>query len=57
MSNPREWYKHVNKIIGNKNHNDNFTNIPDLAFKPISDQNKLLNNYFAKICNIFPPLN
>ena len=57
MSNPREWYKHVNKIIGNKKHDDNFTNIPDLAFKPISDQIKIVNNHFAKICNKFPPLN
>ena len=28
MSNPREWYKHIHKIIGNKRNNLIFTNIP-----------------------------
>ena len=56
-SNPREWYKHINKIMGNKNRKLNFTNIPDLAFKPIDDQIKIINDHFANICRKYPPLN
>ena len=37
MTNPREWFKHINKIIGNKTNKNPFINIPDLAFKPISE--------------------
>ena len=56
-SNPREWYKHINKIMRNKNKKLNFTNIPDLAFKPIDDQIKIINDHFANICRKYPPLN
>ena len=56
MSNPREGFKHVNKIIGNKKHNNNFTNIPDLAYKPIGDQVEIVNKHFSLICNKYPPL-
>ena len=57
MSNPREWYKHINKIIGNKRNNLIFTNVPDVAYKPIGEQIKIVNNHFANICNKYPPLN
>ena len=57
MSNPREWYKHINKIIGNKKHNLNFTNIPEVAYKTIAEQIKIVNKHFANICNMYPPLN
>ena len=50
MSNPREWYRHINKIMGNKNKKLNFTNIPELAFKAIDDQIKIVNEHFANIC-------
>ena len=56
MSNPRDWYKHVNKIIGNKNLGNNFTNIPELGYKPIGEQIYIINNYFQEICNKHPPL-
>ena len=56
MSNPREWYRHINKIIGNKNKQLNFSNIPELAFKTIDDQLKIINEHFAKICRKYPPL-
>ena len=56
MSNPREWYKHINKIIGNKRNNLIFTNIQEVAYKPISEQIKIVNNHFANICNMYPPL-
>ena len=55
MSNPRDWYKHVNKIIGNKNLGNNFTNIPELGYKPIGEQIYIINNYFQEICNKHPP--
>ena len=57
MSNPREWYRHINKIMGNKNKKLNFTNIPELAFKAIDDQIKIVNEHFANICKKYPPLN
>ena len=57
MSNPREWYKHVNKIIGCKNAKNNFVNIPDLAYKSIDDQIEVINKHFANICSKFPPIN
>ena len=56
MSNPREWYRHINKIMGNKNKRLNFTNIPELAFKPIDDQIEIVNKHFANICKKYPPL-
>ena len=43
--------------MGNKNKKLNFTNIPDLAFKPIDDQIKIINDHFANICRKYPPLN
>ena len=43
--------------MGNKNRKLNFTNIPDLAFKPIDDQIKIINDHFANICRKYPPLN
>ena len=57
MSNPREWYNHVNKIMGNKKPTLNFTNIPELASKNSNDQRKIVNEYFAEICNKYPPIN
>ena len=56
-SNPREWYRHINKIMGNKNKNLNFANIPELASKAIDVQIKIVNDHFAKICKLYPPLN
>ena len=56
MSNPREWYSHINKIIGNKNRKLNFTNIPELAYKTVEEQIKIVNTFFANICNKYPPL-
>ena len=56
-SNPKEWYKHINKIIGNKKHSLNFTNIPEVAYKAIGEQIKIVNKHFANICNKYPPLN
>ena len=55
-SNPREWYRHINKIMGKKNKSLNFTNIPELAFKPIATQIKIVNDHFANICKKYPPL-
>ena len=56
-SSTKEWFKHVNKIIGNKNNNINLSNIPDLADKPILEQVRLVNAHFANICKKYPPLN
>ena len=52
----REWYKHLNKMIGNKKHNLNFTNIPELAYKAINEQIEIVNNHFGSICKKYPPL-
>ena len=54
MSNPREWYRHINKIMGNKNKKLNFTNIPELAFETIDDQIRIVNDHFANICKKIP---
>ena len=56
-SNPREWYRHDNKLMGNKNKKLNFANIPELAFRPIEVQIKIVNDHFAKICRKYPPIN
>ena len=56
MSNSREWYKHINKIIGNKKNKLNLVNIPDLINKPVNEQIDIVNNHFAKICTNYPPL-
>ena len=56
MSNPREWYRYINKIIGNKKHNLNFTNIPELAYKTVEEQIEIVNTHFANICKKYPPL-
>ena len=56
MSNPREWYKHINKIIGNKKHRLNLTNIPELADKTVDEQVSIINNHFGNICKKYPPL-
>ena len=57
MSNPKEWYKHINTIIGNKRHNLNLINIPEVAFRPISEQITIINSHFANICKMYPHLN
>ena len=56
MSNPREWYRYINKILGNKNPKLNFINIPELAYKTAEEQMKIVNAYFASICRKYPPL-
>ena len=56
-SNPREQYRHINKIMGNKSKKSNFANIPELAFKDIDVQIKIVNDHFANICKKYPPLN
>ena len=56
MSNSREWYRHINRIIGNKIKKLNLINIPNLENKPINEQITIINNHFAKICTKFPPL-
>ena len=56
LSNSREWYSHINKIIGNKKNKVNFINISDIASKPINEQIKIVNSHFAKICTKYPPL-
>ena len=48
--NPRDWYKHVNKIIGNKKHSLNLTNIPELSCKTVNEQVAIINNHFGNIC-------
>ena len=57
MTNPREWFKHISKIIGNKNNTNTFINIPELAFKPVSEQIEIINNHFATTCKKYSPLN
>ena len=57
MSNPKEWYNHINKLMGNKNQMLNFTNIPELANKCYDDQLKIVNEHFARICKMYPPIN
>ena len=54
--NPREWYKHIYKIIGNKKQNLNIINIPDLENKTIDEQTKIVNDHFSNICKKYPPL-
>ena len=56
-TNPREWYRHINTIIGNKKYNLNVINIPELAYKNVEEQIKIVNDHFANICNKYPPLN
>ena len=56
-SNPKEWYRHINNMIGNKNNNINLTNIPDLAGKPIEEQVNIVNAHFANICRKYHILN
>ena len=53
--NPRDWYKHVNKIIGNKKHSLNLTNIPELSCKTVDEQVAIINNHFGNICKKYPP--
>ena len=55
-SNPREWYKHINKIIGNKRFDLNLINIPEVANKPVTEQIRIINDHFSKICTKYPPL-
>ena len=57
VSSPKEWYRHINNIIGNKKNSVNFTNIPELANKSSEEQVTIVNNHFAKICTKYPPLN
>ena len=56
MSNPREWYRYINRIIGNNNLNLNFINIPELAYKTVKEQMKTVDTYFANICRKYPSL-
>ena len=56
MSNSKEWYKHVSHIIGNKKRNLTLINIPEVAYKPIGEQISIINEHFAKICKLYPPL-
>ena len=56
-SNPHEWYRHINKIMGNKSKNLNFANIPELASKAIDVQIKIVNDHFANIFKLYPALN
>ena len=56
-TNPKEWYKHINNIIDNgKNSKINLTNIPELSDKTPTEQNIIINEYFAKICGKYPEL-
>ena len=55
--NPRDWYRHIYKIIGNKKYNLNIINIPDLTNKTVEEQTKIVNNHFSNICKKYPPLN
>ena len=55
-SNPREWYKHINKIIGNKRFDLNLINIPEVANKPVNEQIRNINDHFSKRCKKYPPL-
>ena len=57
MLNPREWYKHINTIIGNKRHNLTLINIPEVAYKPINEQIMIINSHFANVCRRYPPIN
>ena len=56
-SSPKEWYSHINKILGRKTNNINLSNIPELANKPVEEQVKIINAHFAEICKKYPPLN
>ena len=57
LSSPKEWYKHINTIIGNKKNSINLTNIPELADKSTEEQVTIVNTHFANICKKYPPLN
>ena len=57
VSSSKEWFRHVNNIIGNKKNNVNLTNIPELANKTTEEQVKIVNNHFANICRRYPSLN
>ena len=48
--NPRDWYRHIYKIIGNKKYNLNIINIPDLTNKTVEEQTKIVNDHFSNIC-------
>ena len=52
----KEWYRHINNILGNKKNSINFTNIPELANKPSDEQVTIVNTHFANICRKYPPL-
>ena len=56
MTNPREWVKHINKILGNKNNTNSLINIPDLAFKPVIEQIEIINEHFATTCKKYSPI-
>ena len=53
--NPRDWYRHANKIIGNKKHSLNLTNIPELSCKTVDEQVAIINNHFGNICKKISP--
>ena len=56
-TNPKEWFKHINNIINNGKYSEiNLTNIPELSDKTPSEQNIIINDYFAKICRKYPEL-
>ena len=52
----KEWYRHINNIIGSKKNSLNLTNIPELANKTPEEQVAIVNAYFANICKKYPPL-
>ena len=54
--NPKEWYRHINNIIGKGNSQINLTNIAELAQKTPAEQTAIINEYFANICRKYPKL-
>ena len=55
-SSSKEWYRHINNIIGNKKNGVNSTNIPELANKSPDEQVTIVNDHFANICRKYPSL-
>ena len=54
-SNSKEWYRHINNIIGNKKNSMNLTNIPELTDKTTEEQVSIVNAHFSNICQKYPP--
>ena len=55
-SSSKEWYRHINNIIGNKNNSINLTNIPELTNKTPEEQVAIVNAHFSNICQKYPAL-